>query len=1104
MPLLYNINKRQIVNLDPDRVASILTTQEAKNFMPVNNQAYTVIHPDTGESEEVRGDTVRQKLHKGYTLSDTEISRMQNLVRSRHTSMGAFGKKALDTALTLGFGEALRNKPENRVQELYNRVYEKEFGTARTLGDVTGFLGPLLVGGVGAAVAKTATKKGISKLISKAPSAVGIRQIDKLGQATGKAAVTAAKKFGLKDKRALALISGAGKATGWAAGDTALFATRRGVEAGREADYDRSFNIREAISAGGRAAPEIFSTSFLFSGGALLGFGGVKLAYKGTKAVVGGTGRFIGEKVKNADFAHLIRKEFFNTPNSQAAIQDLKNKVSSAYKFLGEYLPADNLYNLWKNLPESIKTTILSQQKQTVAKTAIPLSFLRKNVSQIIKNSSEKDILLIMSKFIKDKLGKIPRNRAEAYHALNSSRQELGTTLNKIRNGLLNEYKSHLSKANQLKKDFGIGDKKNVWKAIKDLLDTTDVRMYNIIDELSFLEKEKISEIISKIDFLDFGINIKKYIDIKKPVPFSFFTKKKASALEKAASVNKLLSWLVIKASKNGEVKKISDIFDIKNIKSVDDLWIKAGIPKKIIKPFRTLLKDNVNQYPEIFTLTLDIFKIKNIFNKKIVSLDDIRNLYDITKRFSANKSYQTNTSLRKINDYINKEFSEAIAGKYSLSSEIALSALGSVKRAISVFKKATISKGVIQKINTLEKLIKRGEKDLNIFDINQIKEILDELSKFSKTKNLLSPERSFRKLYTLFSNLEDKMFLRLSKKYGPDIIKNKGEYSLIKTVIDSLDQPVKSLGSGGNLNFRDIMFAVGGASGGGYALAAGNPILALAIAGGAWAGARATSATIARGQYFLHVADKIDNFSSFVSKQKDTFNKYSKLPKLKSFLSSVSDLKGVNVNTLTLSHLLLDKPENDFHKFMYAINQTNPNDIITNQDGELHTMLAAIGGDEVAGNAAKKITDLKHFVLQNLPQGTMNPLTGKKTYSSFEKNKFMRHIQAVVSPEKFLSDFKNGQLSSSQVQIFSQMYPEHYNSLVITLTEGLREGTLNLNLRQRKSLDTLLGLNSLSFLFHHDMIKREEEQKKTASKSGGRKFSAYTQPSKNQRAINF
>lgn len=1068
MPYLYNIKKGQIENFDPERTSEILTSGDARNYMPLSSYKYTVIDPADGKSEEITGEKVRQKLLSGFTLQDTLESRVQNVVRSENTPMGAFGRKALDQALTLGISEALR-KPKNRVEDMYERVYRKEFGAARTAGDVIGFLGPLLAGPAGAAT-KLAAGKTISKVMAKAPSALAIKGITKLGDVVGKGTAKAAAKVGIKSKAALKGIETAGRLTGWAAGDAALFATKSAVEAGRNADMDRSFSIRAAMSEGVRAAPEIFSTSFLLSGGILTGFKGIGLGYRATKWGVGGGVRVVKDTLQESDFANFIRKQFFNLPNSQKAMQNVKDNLANAHKFFKATMPEAEMKRLWSNLDESSKKTLLSKTSG-VADSA----FIKKNLGEVIQKSSEKEILNLITSYVKDKFKVLPKTRRESFVAFDGARKDLSVKLGKYRGDLLNKFKDHQIKSDKLKTSFKKDE--DLWK---NLLESDEVINAKALKSIQKMEKSTIRKLVA---------------DVRK-------------GKGEGGEVDDLVKWITSKASSVDEIKSSVDILKTQNWNKVQSLWKANGLPAEVLPQIRKSLETSLRKNKEQFDLILDMFKLNHLANKKTISILDSQSMEDIIKRWSRYKTPHENIHLQNIRSVVSAEFDNLIPSKYYVSAKTATEAIRELKSSISRFKKEGIAKKFVKEIDALERLINKSilskKPKLSVFDINEIKSNLEELFGSSKIQDLKGVQSLFRRSYGVFSSLEDDLFKKLSSELGETVMKSKGEYSLISTIMNSLDEPVKVMGSGGHLNFRDLVFATGGATAGGFALAAGAPLVALGVAGGAWAAAKYTSSVIARGHYFLRIADKVDNFSNFVNKQKEVFSKFKEVPKLKRFLNVKAPLSEVNINTLTLSHLLLGEAEKDFEKFMARIRSKDRNELITNNDGELGTMISAIGGQEHGMSLNNKMTDMKNAVLNLLPKGVTNPITGKVTYSAFEKNMFFRKIRSFLLPEAFLNDFKTGNLTSTQVQFFGALFPEHLNSLVISAVQGLKEDELSLSLPQRKSLNVLLGLNSLAFLLHNDMLneeKRRNQMKEQRSSAGGQKFNTYLQPTPAERA---
>ena len=151
--------------------------------------------------------------------------------------------------------------------------------------------------------------------------------------------------------------------------------------------------------------------------------------------------------------------------------------------------------------------------------------------------------------------------------------------------------------------------------------------------------------------------------------------------------------------------------------------------------------------------------------------------------------------------------------------------------------------------------------------------------------------------------------------------------------------------------------------------------------------------------------------------------------------------------------------------------------------------------------DANNKIVDLKQAIIANLPKGKVNPITGKKEFSAFSKNKFFYTIKSFLDPSTFLNSFKEGTLTRPQAVQFSRLYPDHYNSLVISAITSIKQSPYEWSLRTRRSLDILTHNQNKAWLYHFDAVEKEKrDDAMQQNRAGGIKFSAASQPLQSQR----
>ena len=1092
MPLIYDIKNKKAVRIDADTTYDLLEMQ-GSGYMPMPNWKYTVQNPETGEMEEVVGDKVRQRLRSGFILHDTQAQRMRNLVRSQGSALGEFSKSFLNEALLGIPGYMGKKQPKNEVERMYDEYYQKEFKTSRTLGSASGLLLPYLGGGILGASAKTASK-GVSKLLKALPSAKALRTIDKLGTKSAKVARKTAQNLGIKNKTALNMIGGAGRATGWAVGDTALFATKRGIEGGfnRQGSepYDRSFHIKSALSEAKGATKEIFSSSFLLGGSLLFAGGAIGATARKVGALAGKAGRFTANSVREADLAHLFRREFFNNPSSQKAMELTKKRFSYSHRFLKTYISPKEQKQLFNKIPEATRKAHNIKEQ---------------DLSNIVRNISEKDFVNISTRILKDfNGGKLPRTRKEVHQIMTNMQQEHGFKLGEGREAILKKHGKVVKNLKEQKEKFM--DRKRLQRAL--FLSMPNIFKKNLNDihtmkmkPKSFWTKRKLSKSkLYKDPSLDDNMRA-FYTDVVR-LPKSKFSAKDIK--DPKVQVERFMDWVVYHSAPVPKINSVSDMIQAKRQGELFKHWRSLGLSEKALPIIQKRLQVMMDQNPTAFQEYFDFSKMNTLFNASGMSFNDLSRLKSISSRYIYPNT-KLSGDLQKVVNELSDTFDDFLPKGLFVPAKEASSVVSRAKKVLSEY--AEIGKGKKFKKKSDEMLgILERKKRLSIFDINELMRLSSDLGDFLKIQPDISTT-AFRKLYSRFSALEDTLLKSaeagkfIDKKVLDSVIESKGKYSLSKLFLDIFDKPVRDLGSGGKLNFRDLFFAAGGGVGGGAALIAGNPVLALGALTLAWGAAKGVSMGMSRGAYFLHMADKIDNFSLYVKRQNKVYSRFKDHNKLSSFVKGAKRMPEVNFNLATLSYLFFNQPSDTFEDFYDKLQSADQVDLFSNTQGEVVSILENIGGAEASAEANKGIVDLKQMVMSNLPKGQLNPVTGKRHFSNFEKDKFFLSIRRVTDPATFLNSFREGNLSRRQSMMFSRLFPSHYNSLVISTMTAMREKGIDWPLPAYNSANILTHNNRKAWIYHYDMLKKEKQQEEAEKqRSGGIKFSQVNQPLQSQR----
>lgn len=1110
MPLIYDIKNKKNVRVDND-MADDLLRRQGSGFMPIPSWKYTVEDPESGEVNEVWGNEVRQKIKSGFILHDTVRSRVRNYVRSQNTQLGAFAKGLLDEGLTLGLYGALKKNPANEVERIYDELYEQEYGTARSIGKGFGLLGPLLGGGIIGAIGKGAVAKTTSKLLKKTiPSSIALNQINKLGMATARGAKKAASKIGIKNKRALQLIGGAGLATGWSVGDTALFTPQRAIRAGRQSSPEvNGFDIRVALEEAKRAGPEIFTTSMLFGGGSLGAIsilkGGISLGAKVAKPVV----QFAGKQIRDADLAHYLRKEFFNTPESQEAFFNLKRKIGYSHRYLSQYLTTSERRALYNKIPQSIRDA---------NKRLNP-----NNLKEIIENSSEKDIINLLTKIITrgpnipskklsifpNKTWKMPRNRKEVFEESRKRVAYIGEKLSGIRDTFYKDFKFHQKRIDKMKQKFW--DVPEIWKNLINstvLKGTTLEKLNKIYNKpKKFWTKKPLDKWVSKLIPRRHKPSINEQMEEFYEKIFQLSKKQKNVNIDinnPEQAFENFMVWLTNRTAQSTNIKSLKVGLSTAYEKELYRVWENAGLPRQLLPVIREQLKGMYKRDPGKFSGAFDMFKVNLLLHTSKLNPEGVETIFKVFKDYFG--KIEATSSKMRLAKYIYdlSEVFETLMPKYLFyDSKKLISRLDTFNKNINEIERKLVSQKAVSTVKQIQALIK-DKRRVSVLDINRLMTAVGELANFSSTKLPKKAQEQLRKLYKFLSDIEDGMFEQIQKhdkRFNVNELRSlKGQYSLLNTIGEIFDRLTKPASKGGNITFRDLMFTAGGIGGGGALAFSGMPLAGLAVAGAAYGASRYAGHALSKGKYFLQMANHIDNFNAWVKKQHNTFMKFKDKKKLNRFLKSPGALKGININTATISLLLMDEAHQDFESFYQALNQKSSSDILTTGQELESSIIQNIGSYQDAMDMRKNLMNIKRYIMSIMPQGRLDKY-GNKTFTSFEKNVFFKKLQNTLSPETFLNSVKFGTLYRGQKEAFAQLFPDHYNSLILSIVEGMRDKSLDMSLQTKVSVDLLFNNDTLNILPHIDSLERDKKAEKLEKvRRGGIKMSQFNQPMQSQR----
>jgi len=171
---------------------------------------------------------------------------------------------------------------------------------------------------------------------------------------------------------------------------------------------------------------------------------------------------------------------------------------------------------------------------------------------------------------------------------------------------------------------------------------------------------------------------------------------------------------------------------------------------------------------------------------------------------------------------------------------------------------------------------------------------------------------------------------------------------------------------------------------------------------------------------------------------------------------------------------------------------------------------LAETGAPEISNNLQVKSVEAAHYLLSKIPKPLTpnNPLVKGKTYkpSDMEMAKFKRQLKTVIDPFSVIEDLNNNDLTSDQVQVLSDLYPNVLNQIRIKVMDSVEKNPSAIPYNKRLKLSLLLGMDldpsldsqTASIIMGNQAEIPEQEQLKPNPNAN---FTTY--PTENQRIQN-
>jgi len=1085
--MVYLLNKR---TGKPELFDNIEDAQNlllnSKDYTAIANEEYTLSNV-YGQKEKITGSQVWSKIkNEGYNLKDSLTEKIQKTVRKEGGSgLKHFAKTALSEAFTLGFWHSKEDAENDKKLEILDPRLaktirdekEKIYGNTQTAGEIAGLISPFVLGKV--VKGANLLSKGFKEAAGFIPTSAGINLIEKIGNIGARSAIEGAKRVGIKNKKVLEGMAKAGRAIGYTAGDSILFTASEGAK-GAGKSYGENRSINQAFVDAGDAIKkngiDIFTTSAI-TNGAFLG-GGVAL--RSLKKAAGGPADAIrnitGKTLQSG--ANFLRNTFFENPINRKVIDSLRKSFISSSKEFAEGMSDEALTNLANSIPEKVKEKIFGQTKITAG-------LVRKKAREVFEFADKNLIFSSYTDTLK-KLnnGKFPTTKKSALDVLKNSQATYGQVLEETKDEFLSAQINVAVKA----KEFQGLWKKSSNDMLKKVYKTLPLETRKIFNKLA-----RKSNIVSYETILkDFDKTLKSFSNKGKALDLStvndFFEDFFRNGIKRLAEADVGL------ATKDGVRKNLAQIAEMSDKELYPILLNKKTSDEKINKYLIWSFKERLKQSsPEVQTV-MDIYRARNLSNRKRLTIGQIKEFEDISIRHSPYQSKILNPELDKIKDAVKEGSFSVLDSNFFTKAPEVIKDVGLVLRDIGEFTQSTTGKSALTRIKKILDTAKE-KKVLNIFELNDLKRSLGELSNFQQKLKSKATINIYRRTYGKITELENKLIERLIKDNKSQALTNtlkklketKKNYSTVDTIMDALNK-TEDLGSN-IFSQRDILLTMGG-------LYYGGPLTAAAMFG--------TTKLLTSKFGFLKTSDVLETIAKRM--RKDT-KKIKRLVSPEYFSRQLTSKKTKPLDLIRISglgymffndeHLKLT----DIFEKMHDIKQKIKSFTAGNKVN--YDIISDNLGQTEAIKQQERYTDMVHIVQQDIPKPSVIDKDGRFVISKRDEDAFIRKVSKYLSPENFFESFKNGYIDKETLRKFQIIYPEIFQKIIINFHDAVNNKRIRLTQRQQNLYRELFGRNSLNIITMLDKMKEEEEMIDQQRYNKGVRFNSVTQPTQSQRVRN-
>ena len=944
--------------------------------------------------------------------------------------------------------------------------------------------------------------------------------------------------------------------TGWVSGVTAAEASIFGAintvddlsrrpkdfsdQVGRYEASDH-FNFSRAASLGAKNFVENAKYSVAFTVGVPVSlkvagravglFGkGVKVAtdVPGLKQLKGLAGQGL-KKIKPTTVKALewssegLSKSALGVPGSPKEFIQFKRSVGRSFKNIlddhPDFIDMKDIRGIYDNIPLESKS-LLKGIKDLNNPT---IKELQNNMIEIFDKGKNIDFFDLIYKKYPDVFGnELPKNNSDFFKQMRIFREKVGSQIGEVNNGIENtlrsSYKEGLKSKNEL---LNIKD--------KDIVKFADDLSENTLN----LNKRTVREIESDLFIKDYSIDpsIRKGVKLNKVMKDKISPLGKGGAFKNQVEIKKSFNqW----ARLNGYDIGMKELAGNKKVlaKHYQDFLEKnLNIKdKKVLNQLKEMSEQHFENNPELIDFLVENQMFKTLATQKNLSLNQMKSLDKIFVKHSNTRNLPKafddyHVKVKKmISDHMEVNMPNHFSVPYKNIEKI----IKGSEENILEFKKI-----IGQKNNPVIEEALNITKDAKYFGkvsypaLNRLLVRLDDLANYSKTQKgsglkLTEVEKKARQLREPINEQINKMTKNISKNQknlSPELKKNinnlktiKSKYAIGKQLEGFLDSKIAGSVAGSSL--KDVGLVVSGAFSSNFFWKIGAAMFG--PVGGVLAGTAGGVGSLVGIRYasvqhphFITGARKLSSWSKSMSNNSNSYYR-NFIDKTKSMYSSVKSKPQLLINNPVklyffmkpndVSSVNLNKMSED-EIFNNLSEESSGSDIYLNQDMEQVMAIQAYAGSQASQEFGEQMMDLKKMVMDDMPKGTLNPITGKRSYTKIEKKAFYNKIDKYLNLDNFIYAIKKGTISLDSINKVRAIYPEAYRNIVLRVLEEVENKKIKMTPELQRSLMILRGESNTQFFQKIDAIGKEKEMEQSKKqRKGGVKFSSLMQPSSEQR----